>query len=130
MLSSCIVGQLADDSHSSHLIVNSLYLCCATCGHGAHAECLARFATSLAPHSARPSNDPSPHDVSYPSTPGIATPLRAWMWGEEGDEGELVADTEADVQRRRERAELLNSCPAGLCGHAPCSLLSFALEQH
>lgn len=114
---------------NSHLVVRSLYLCCAACGHGAHPECLANFAAILAPPSARHSLDASPYDASYPSTPGIGTPLRAWLWGEDGpdEEEEPVEIAEAD-EKRRERVELLNSCPAGLCGHSPC-ILTLALEQ-
>ncbi|ORY90154.1 hypothetical protein BCR35DRAFT_299710 [Leucosporidium creatinivorum] len=114
-----------------HLVVRSLYLCCAACGHGAHPDCLASFAAALAPRSVRHSHDASPHDASHPSTPGIGTPLRAWMWGEDGEDGEEetveLASAEAD-EKRKERLELLNSCPAGLCGHSPC-LLTLALEQ-
>lgn len=126
----CYFVTLANLSHlDSHLVVRSLYLCCAVCGHGAHPDCLANFAAILAPPSARHSHDASPYDASHPSTPGIGTPLRAWMWGEDGEdeEEETVEIAEAD-EKIKERVELLNSCPAGLCGHSPC-ILTLALEQ-
>ncbi|GAA5922933.1 uncharacterized protein JCM15063_003473 [Sporobolomyces koalae] len=72
-----------------HLAVTSLYLFCACCGHGLHEQCLQNF---VGAHSsiAGPSQPQTPNTV--PSTPGIATPLRAWLWGE----GTSIVDSEEE----------------------------------
>ncbi|GAA5987643.1 hypothetical protein JCM11641_001178 [Rhodosporidiobolus odoratus] len=108
-----------------HLAVESLYVFCATCGHGAHADCLDSFASSIATTLAS-SQPQTPVDLSHPSTPGMATPLRNWMWGEGGsglvspveEEGEDGADLGSVEQSLR---RLVASCPAA-CGHSPCML--------
>ncbi|GAA5888827.1 hypothetical protein JCM6882_002868 [Rhodosporidiobolus microsporus] len=111
-----------------HLVVGSLYVFCAACGHGAHADCLNSFASTIANSLATVSQPQTPLDMSHPSTPGIGTPLRAWMWGEGDDAGvssplregggiDFGALAEQNLRR------LASSCPAA-CGHNPCLLIS------
>ncbi|GAA6063914.1 hypothetical protein JCM10212_003532 [Sporobolomyces blumeae] len=100
-----------------HLAATSLYVLCATCGHGAHEHCLQAFLGSLGTSLAA-SQPQTPMTTSVPSTPGIATPLRAWLWGEPLspilDDGEdLDGFAAAD-----KLATLLSQCPSGSCSHA------------
>ncbi|GAA5950645.1 hypothetical protein JCM21900_002539 [Sporobolomyces salmonicolor] len=109
-----------------HLMVSSLYVFCATCGHGAHADCLAAFASSIST-SLIASQPQTPVDISHPSTPGIATPLRNWLWCETEppsspiDENERLDLTgEAAATNLRQLASM---CPSGTCHHSPCLLM-------
>ncbi|GAA5898988.1 uncharacterized protein JCM6883_003502 [Sporobolomyces salmoneus] len=103
-----------------HLAVTSLYVFCACCGHGLHETCLHNFAGS---HSAI-SQPQTPNTV--PSTPGIATPLRNWLFREDSSIVDSVtSDDELEGQEGRlgddaaERlAILLSHCPSA-CSH-PC----------
>lgn len=114
------------DLPRSHRNVRSMYMWCPACGHGAHPACVAALYTTLSPGSARASiSAESPViNISHPSTPGIATPLRNWMWGEDSLEEaeEAAGDSRSRLDRRA-----LSGCPAGLCGHSPC-LLAGPLE--
>ncbi|GAA5827248.1 hypothetical protein JCM11251_001188 [Rhodosporidiobolus azoricus] len=111
-----------------HLVVHSLYVFCAGCGHGAHAHCLEEFAANIAHGLAAVSQPQTPLDISHPSTPGIGTPLRAWLWGE-GDEGGLTSplqergDVDLGALGEQNLRRLASSCPAA-CGHHPCALIS------
>ncbi|GAA6043235.1 hypothetical protein JCM8097_008474 [Rhodosporidiobolus ruineniae] len=107
-----------------HLTVRSLYVFCATCGHGAHAACLEAFATSITTVASVPQ---TPLDLSHPSTPGISTPMRAWLWGNSDDEWGVSSPAEegggADLGAlaARNLRRLASNCPAA-CGHSPCVL--------
>lgn len=122
---------------NSHLTVRGMFMWCAACGHGAHAACIAILAhgggTDSGPSSftgASPNVDVS-HSHSHPSTPGIGTPMRNWMWGEgeDGEEGNdsFGAQSRSGTDRSQSKRPLSNGCPAGLCGHSPC-LLNSAYE--
>ncbi|GAA6013298.1 hypothetical protein JCM11491_006345 [Sporobolomyces phaffii] len=77
-----------------HLAVTSMYIFCACCGHGLHEHCLQNFAGSHSSLAAAAASQPqTPNTV--PSTPGIATPLRHWLYGSEG--AASVADSEEEV---------------------------------
>lgn len=108
----------------SHLAVDSLYTLCAGCGHGAHVDCLEAFASTIA-DTLTASLPQTPLDHSHPSTPGIATPLRAWLWGEDDDDPAwtTAAATEGGAYlAAKQLKNVLSGCPAA-CGHSPCSLM-------
>ncbi|GAA5861386.1 hypothetical protein JCM1840_005350 [Sporobolomyces johnsonii] len=110
-----------------HLIVSSLYVFCATCGHGAHAECLAAFASSIST-SLIASQPQTPVDISHPSTPGIATPLRNWLWCEaEPPSSPVDENARLDILTGEAAAtnlrQLASMCPSGTCHHSPCLLM-------
>ncbi|BGP21326.1 SEA (Seh1-associated) complex subunit [Rhodotorula toruloides] len=110
-----------------HLAVDSLYTLCAGCGHGAHVECLEAFASTIA-DTLTASLPQTPLDHSHPSTPGIATPLRAWLWGEDDDDPawSTAAATESGAYlAAKQLKNVLSGCPAA-CGHSPCSLMPSA----
>ncbi|CDR47180.1 hypothetical protein NBRC10512_002691 [Rhodotorula toruloides] len=110
-----------------HLAVDSLYTLCAGCGHGAHVDCLEAFASSVA-DTLTASLPQTPLDHSHPSTPGIATPLRAWLWGEDDDDPawSTAAATEGGAYlAAKQLKNVLSGCPAA-CGHSPCSLMPSA----
>jgi hypothetical protein len=111
----------------SHLAVDSLYTLCAGCGHGAHVDCLEAFASTIA-DTLTVSLPQTPLDHSHPSTPGIATPLRAWLWGEDDDDPAwtTAAATEGGAYlAAKQLKNVLSGCPAA-CGHSPCSLMPSA----
>ncbi|GAA5950353.1 hypothetical protein JCM3765_004517 [Sporobolomyces pararoseus] len=98
-----------------HLTVTSLYLFCACCGHGLHEECLQNFAGS---HSISQPQTPN----TVPSTPGIATPLRHWLFRE----GSSVVDSEDEEGLGTDAAERLaillsHSSNSQLAGYAGAS---------
>ncbi|GAA5855155.1 hypothetical protein JCM8547_002403 [Rhodosporidiobolus lusitaniae] len=108
----------------SHLTVRSLYVFCATCGHGAHASCLEAFASSIATSLSTVSAPQTPLDFSHPSTPGISTPMQKWLWGE-ADEGGLGGEgngADLGALAASNLRKLAASCPAS-CGHSPCLLM-------
>ncbi|GAA5925166.1 hypothetical protein JCM3775_006383 [Rhodotorula graminis] len=105
-----------------HLAVRSLYVLCAACGHGAHASCLESLAQSIS-NGLTSSGPHTPHDASYPSTPGIATPLRSWLWGEEPDDGTSPLAGDEQAAFARNLRDLVSSCPAA-CGCRSCSLMA------
>ncbi|BGP36404.1 SEA (Seh1-associated) complex subunit [Rhodotorula kratochvilovae] len=108
-----------------HLSVRSLYVFCASCGHGAHASCLDALSSSISSGLAS-SLPQTPHDASHPSTPGIGTPVRAWLWGEseeaDGIASSPLGEDEPAVLAKNLR-DLLSSCPAA-CGCRSCSLMT------
>ncbi|BGP12380.1 SEA (Seh1-associated) complex subunit [Rhodosporidiobolus nylandii] len=112
-----------------HLTVRSLYVFCAACGHGAHATCLQAFASTIASTLTSSSQPQTPLDHSYPSTPGLGTPLRAWLWGEDDQSG-MISPVAAEegagdlgALALQNLKKLVSSCPAA-CGHSPCMLSS------
>ncbi|GAA5823041.1 hypothetical protein JCM3770_005710 [Rhodotorula araucariae] len=107
-----------------HLAVRSLYVFCASCGHGAHSSCLDALASSIS--SGLASSLPQTPHSSHPSTPGIGTPVRAWLWGEndevDGAASSPLGEDEPAVLAKNLR-ELISSCPAA-CGCRSCSLMA------
>lgn len=110
-----VVGERASEAPDtsdidSHLAVDSLYLFCACCGHGLHEDCAQNFAGS---HSVSVPQTPN----TVPSTPGIATPLRNWLFRE----GSSVVDSEEGEGFGEDAAErlaiLLSRCPSA-CSHS------------
>ncbi|KAL8284199.1 hypothetical protein RQP46_004948 [Phenoliferia psychrophenolica] len=102
-----------------HLIVRSLIVMCASCGHGAHPGCLTAYTAKLSDLAAISDHSHAASaDGSHPSTPGFAMPgTRMWMWGE-------MEDLEDENDSRRESLrELLNMCPEGSCGHHRCLIM-------
>ncbi|GAA6002689.1 hypothetical protein JCM10207_007628 [Rhodosporidiobolus poonsookiae] len=111
-----------------HLAVRSVFVFCATCGHGAHPDCLGAFASSIQDVLAA-SQPQTPVDLSHPSTPGIATPLRHWLWGEDEDPLDFASPVEegrplndfGGALAARNLHRLASQCPSA-CGHSPCML--------
>ncbi|KAK4052862.1 SEA (Seh1-associated) complex subunit [Microbotryomycetes sp. JL221] len=90
-----------------HQLVRAMLTWCSGCGHGGHAECLAVFASLLAPPTpgdGQHSTFTSIADVSHPSTPGIATPLRRWMWGFEDEDDGASYHTNLEEHHRSDPA--------------------------
>ncbi|KAK4055079.1 SEA (Seh1-associated) complex subunit [Microbotryomycetes sp. JL201] len=98
-----------------HRIIKSVVVWCAGCGHGGHATCLQAFATGLSAGDGKLTDGPPSYiDVSHPSTPGIAIPLRRWLWGaDETDDGKEDDGENPMLLNRPDRVQKLQTCPHG-----------------
>ncbi|KAM0793621.1 hypothetical protein ACM66B_001054 [Microbotryomycetes sp. NB124-2] len=107
-----------------HRVVRSALVWCAGCGHGGHADCLQAFAAALATAGGTSTGGPPSYiDVSHPSTPGIAVPLRRWLWGVDETDDDDDSLSEFLMAEKQDRVQKLKTCPQGSCGHSPCRLL-------
>ncbi|GAA5981384.1 hypothetical protein JCM10908_004089 [Rhodotorula pacifica] len=123
-----------------HLAVESLFLFCVGCGHGAHLACLGNLSAAPSHESASAPN--TPLQSSHPSTPGIGTPMQRWLWGDGGGQGHahaagdrlqgtaaIAAGDRTPLEQTGPgwRQPAAHLCPAA-CGHSPCELSQLALS--
>ncbi|GAA5867913.1 hypothetical protein JCM3774_004719 [Rhodotorula dairenensis] len=114
-----------------HLAVENLFLFCVGCGHGAHLACVGDYWASPDRNDAS-SAPQTPVHSSHPSTPGIATPMQKWLWGEGSSHGDFRFQGAAlDRPQPEETGPGLRQlpqsvCPAA-CGHTPCDLAQLCM---